>query len=70
MEVSKRSRLTYDAVHHLQEGISIVFSRWVEIQDAVNFGFAGPYSREKAVKFDSCVFKFFIQPTKKRKGIS
>ncbi|CAO2827736.1 unnamed protein product [Amaranthus hypochondriacus] len=68
MEVSKRSRLTHDAVHQLQEGISIVFSRWVEIQDAVNFGFGGPYSREIAVKFESYVFYFFVQPTKKRKA--
>ncbi|CAO2832140.1 unnamed protein product [Amaranthus hypochondriacus] len=68
MEVSKRSRLTNDAVLQLQEGISIVFSRWVEIQDAVNFGFGGPYSRALAVKFESYVFNFFMQPTKKRKA--
>ncbi|XP_021730705.1 pre-rRNA-processing protein TSR2 homolog [Chenopodium quinoa] len=65
MEASKRSKLTADALEQFQQGVSLVFSGWVALQDAVNGGCGGLYSREKAVSIESSVLSFFCQPKNK-----
>uniref|UniRef100_A0A803MXH9 Pre-rRNA-processing protein TSR2 homolog n=1 Tax=Chenopodium quinoa TaxID=63459 RepID=A0A803MXH9_CHEQI len=62
METSKRSKLTADALKQFQQGVSLVFSGWVALQDAVNGGWGGLYSREKAVSIEYSVLSFFCQP--------
>lgn len=66
MEASKRSKkLTRESFNQLQEGLSIMFSHWREIQDAVNQGFAGPYTYQKAFNLEAKVLAFFTQPNRK-----
>ena len=61
MEACKRSKLRGEALEQMQEGVSLMFSRWVALQDAVRYGFGGRYSREKEVSLITSVIGFFSQ---------
>lgn len=62
MKASKSSKLTADALKQFQEGVSLVFSVWAALQDAVSQGWGGHYSREKANSIESSVLSYFCQP--------
>ncbi|KAK1287877.1 hypothetical protein QJS10_CPB19g01191 [Acorus calamus] len=53
--------LSTEARWAFAEGISLVFSRWTALQMAVDAGWAGSDSRQKAYQFASSILSWFIR---------
>ncbi|KAK9668974.1 hypothetical protein RND81_13G100100 [Saponaria officinalis] len=52
-------KLAGESAKQMEEGISLVFSRWRELLDAVDGMWGGPHSRQKADQFVDSVIDFF-----------
>ncbi|KAH9602166.1 hypothetical protein KSS87_000621 [Heliosperma pusillum] len=57
--------LTEVGVQHMKEGITLVLSRWSELQQAVACGWGGPHSRDKAYRFGDSILRFFSRSNRK-----
>ncbi|XP_074315781.1 uncharacterized protein LOC141652008 [Silene latifolia] len=57
--------LTEAGVQHMEEGITLVLSRWSELQHAVACGWGGPHSRDKASRFRDSILRFFSASNRK-----
>ncbi|KAI8549361.1 hypothetical protein RHMOL_Rhmol06G0018900 [Rhododendron molle] len=61
MCTGKVTRLSAEGAAQLEEGISLVLSRWTALQDAIDNNFAGPHTRLKSQDLAPKIFSWFTQ---------
>lgn len=62
MADSKRSKLTGEALEQLQQGVSLVFSRWYMLRMLVDHEWGDSCSRDIEASLFASVVNFFCHP--------